>query len=67
MPHFKICNMCIYMESIEHTIEEINVIEQDVERIDTNCRKINCTAVYDSIIAIFKLLYDVLRCCRNKK
>ena len=54
------------MESIEHTIEEINVIEQDVERIDTNCRKINCAAVYDSIIAIFKLLYDVLRCCRNK-
>ena len=55
------------MESIEHTIEEISVIEQDVQNIDTNCKKINCAAVYDTIIAIFKLLYDVFRCCREKK
>jgi hypothetical protein len=54
------------MESIERTLEEINVIEQDVENIDKNCKKINCAAVYDSILAIFKLLYDVFRCCRNK-
>ncbi len=55
------------MEAIEHIIEEVNVIEQDVENIDKNCKRINCTAVYDSIMSIFKLLYDLLKCCRNKK
>jgi hypothetical protein len=54
------------MESIEHTIEDIKVIEQDIEKIDENCKKINCAAVYDSIMAIFKLLYDLFRCCRRK-
>jgi hypothetical protein len=28
------------MESIEHTIEDIKVIEQDIEKIDENCKKI---------------------------
>ena len=63
---YLICLIFIYMESIEHTIEDIKVIEQDIEKIDENCKKINCAAVYDSIMAIFKLLYDLFRCCRRK-
>ncbi len=41
------------MESKKHTIEDINVIEQDIENIDENCKNLNCAAVYYSIIAIF--------------
>ncbi len=34
-----ICLIFVYMEPVEHTIEEINVIDQDIENIGKNCIK----------------------------
>ena len=48
-------------------IQEIEVIEKDLEQVNEKCRKINCSAVYDSIIAMFKLLYDLIYICCKKK
>ena len=52
---------------VPHVVEEIEVIEKDLEQVNEKCRKINCSAVYDSIIAMFKLLYDLIYICCKKK
>ncbi len=57
------------MESI---VEDIQVIEKDLENVNDKCKKVNCSAVYDAIVATLNLIYDSIACCfkncyRNKK
>ena len=52
---------------MENVIQDIEVIEKDLEQVYEKCRKINCSALYDSITAMFKLLYDLIYICCKKK
>ena len=47
--------------------QEIQVIENDVKDCDEKCKKVNCYALYDAIIASLKLLYDLIFVCTKKK
>jgi hypothetical protein len=48
-------------------MNDIKVIEEDLQNVEQKCRKVNCTALYDAVIATLKLLYDLLFCCCKKK
>ena len=48
-------------------IAEIEVLESDVRDCDEKCKKVNCSAIYDTIIASLKLLYDLIFVCTKKK
>ena len=39
---------------------EIEVIEKDVKDCNEKCQRVNCYALYDVIIASFKVLYDLI-------
>ena len=51
----------------ENVISDIKVIEEDFENVEKKCEKVNCMALYDAVIATFKLIYDLLFCCCKKK
>jgi hypothetical protein len=46
---------------------EIEVIEKDVKDCNEKCQRVNCYALYDVIIASFKVLYDLIFICCKKK
>jgi hypothetical protein len=48
-------------------VPEIEVIEKDVKECNEKCQRVNCYALYDAIIASFKLLYDLIFICCKKK
>ncbi len=48
-------------------VKDLNIIEKDLEKVNEKCNKVNCSAIYDSIIATFKLLYDLIYICCKKK
>ena len=48
-------------------IAEFEVLESDVKDVEQKCKKVNCSAIYDAIIASCKLLYDLVFLCFNKK
>ena len=48
-------------------IAEIEVLESDVRDCDEKCKKVNCSAIYDAIMASFKLLYDLIFVCVKKQ
>ena len=48
-------------------VSDIEVIESDVRDVEQKCEKVNCSAVYDAIIASLKLLYDLIFVCTKKK
>ena len=52
---------------MEDVIAEINVLESDVIDVEQKCKKVNCSAIYDAIIASLKLLYDLIFVCTKKK
>jgi|LauGreDrversion4_2_1035121.scaffolds.fasta_scaffold624449_2 hypothetical protein len=54
----------IYMLDV---MNDIKVIEEDLQNVEQKCEKVNCTALYDAVIATLKLLYDLLFCCCKKK
>ncbi len=43
------------------------VLEADVADCEKKCKQVNCGAIYDAIIASFRLLYDLVFLCFNKK
>ncbi len=43
---------------MQDVIHDIKVIEEYLENVEKKCRKIDCVALYDAIIAIFKLVCD---------
>ena len=55
-------------------IEDIHVIEQDVDKVDEKCNKIQCKPIYETIQACLQLIVDSLKCiydsltfCKKKK
>ena len=44
-------------------INDINVIEKDMEKVNEDCNKINCSAVYQAILDTLKLISDCVICC----
>ena len=48
-------------------MNDTKVIEEDLQNVEPKCEKVNCTALYDAVIATLKLLYDLLFCCCKKK
>ena len=48
-------------------ISDIEILESDVKDCDEKCKKVNCVAIYDAIVASFKLLYDLIFVCVSKK
>jgi hypothetical protein len=48
-------------------IAEVQVLEADVKDCEEKCKRVNCVAIYDAIIATFKLLYDLVFVCFKKK
>ena len=53
----------IYMD----VIAEFEVLESDVKDVEQKCKKVNCSAIYDAIIASLKLLYDLIFVCTKKR
>ncbi len=52
---------------MEDVIHDIQVIEEDVKDVEEKCKKVNCYALYEAIVATIKLIYDILFCCCKKK
>ena len=49
-------------------INEIEILETDVRDCNEKCKRVNCNAIYDAIMSLLKLLYDlILMCCAKKK
>ena len=48
-------------------ISEVQVLETDVKDCEEKCKRVNCVAIYDAIIASCKLLYDLVFLFFNKK
>jgi hypothetical protein len=48
-------------------MENVKTIEEDLENVEKKCEKVNCTALYEAIIATLKLIYDIIFCCRKKE
>ena len=44
-------------------IQDITVIEKDLEKVNEDCNKINCSAVYQAIEDTIKLIIDCIACC----
>ena len=53
----------IYMD----VINDVEILEADVADCEEKCKSVNCVAIYDAIIATFKLLYDLVFVCFKKK
>ena len=52
---------------MQDVIQDIKVIEEDLENFEKKIEKVNCNALYDAIVATFKLIYDLIFCCCKKK
>ena len=48
-------------------IAEVQVLEADVKDCEEKCKKVNCSAIYDAIMASLKVLYDLVFLCFSKK
>ena len=49
-------------------IDEIAVLEEDVKEVNEKCKRVNCSALYDAMMATFKLVYDLIfMCCKKDK
>ena len=57
--NIKYIYILIYMD----VIQDITVIEKDLEKVNEDCNKINCSAVYQSIEDTIKLIIDCIACC----
>jgi len=52
---------------MQDVIQDIKVIEEDLENVEKKCEQVNCYALYDVIVATFKLIYDLIFCFCKKK
>ena len=49
-------------------VNDIVILEEDVKDVNEKCKRVNCGALYDAIVATFKLLYDLIfMCCKKDK
>ena len=44
-------------------VKDINIFEKDIEKVNEDCNKINCSALYHAILDTFKLIFDSITCC----
>ena len=44
-------------------IHDIEVIEKDIEKVNEDCNKINCGALFQAIRDTIKLIIDYVSCC----
>ena len=44
-------------------VQDISIIEKDLEKVNEDCNKINCSAVYQAIEDTAKLIIDCIACC----
>ena len=44
-------------------VKDINIIEKDIEKVNEDCNKINCSAVHQAILDTLKLISDCVVCC----
>ena len=44
-------------------IHDIEVIEKDIEKVNEDCNKINCSPIYQAFQDIIKLIVDCVGCC----
>ena len=51
------------IKEIEIIEKYLNVIENDVKKVNEDCSKINCSAVFQSIEDTIKLIIDCVVCC----
>jgi len=47
--------------------KEIKEIEEDIDDMEEDCKKINCIAFLDLIRHTFKCIYDTTTCCFFRK
>ncbi len=45
----------------------IKLIEDDSEKVEKKCEKVNCAVLYDATFDTIKLLHDLLFCCCKTK
>ena len=50
-------------QEIEIIEQYLNVIENDVKKVNEDCNKINCSALYQAIEDTIKLIIDCITCC----
>jgi hypothetical protein len=48
-------------------VNEIEILETDVADCEKKCKNVNCSAIYDAIMASLKVLYDLVFLCFSKK
>ncbi len=48
-------------------INEVEILETNVRDFEGKSKQVNCSAMYDAIIATFKLLYDLVFLCFKKE
>ena len=51
------------IKEIQIIEQYFNVIENDVKKVNEDCNKINCSAVYQAIEDKIKLIIDCVACC----
>ena len=44
-------------------VKDIYTIEKDLEKVNEDCNKINCSALYQAIEDTIKLIIDCVACC----
>ncbi len=44
-------------------IDDINIIEKDIEKVNEDCNKINCSALFQAIRDTIQLIFDSITCC----
>ena len=57
--NIKYIYVLIYMDAIH----DIEVIEKDIEKVNEDCSKINCSPIYQTFQDIIKLIVDCVGCC----
>ena len=48
-------------------INEVEIIEKDIEDVETKCNKIQCNPIYDAFNAVIKLIKDFFKCIIKRK
>ncbi len=48
-------------------INEIKILETDVKDCDEQCKRVNCSAINEAIMASSKKLHDLIFICCTKK
>ena len=48
-------------------VNEIEILETDVKDCNEKCQRVNCNAIYDVVMSLLKIIYDLIFVCVKKK